>query len=242
MWRRRSNPLRKVYSHTSAKSQAKQIAYLNKKVYRLTKANRPEIKQWAPAQETFSFSNSSLGPSSSPFAAVYLRGPYKGTADTDRVGNVIRPLNVGAHFYFEYFNNSQTGYHTSESSGCAIRILAIQRKECDTLYSSSITPGMFISNYSSTGTGYTAACTAPLVPNVTTDYRILYDKTRTITNARNQIVWDINLKKVRRFRWKQDDYYNNVMFLILVTGLHADTDFEEHVTGAGSFKVAYTDC
>lgn len=240
-YRRRYTPMRKVYTKTGAKSQARQIAWLNKKVNRIARANRPEVKQWLPANETFSFSNSSLGPNSSPYAAVYLKGPDQNLTDGGRQGSLINIKNLSAHFYFEYYNNSTSGYHTSESAGAAIRILAIQRKESDTLYSSSITPGMFIFNYSYSGAGYTGACNAPLVPNITADYRILYDKTRTISINKNQMVWEFNLKNVRNYIYKADTYVNNVMFLILVTGLHADTDFTDYVTGAGSFKIAFTD-
>lgn len=240
-YRRRRTPLRRVYTATGAKSQARQIAYLNKKVNRIARANRPEVKQWLPANETFSFANSTIGPGVSPFAAVYLKGPDQNLTDGGRQGSYINVKNVSAHFYFEYYNNSTTGYHTSESAGAVIRILAIQRKESDTLYSSSITPGMFIFNYSSSGAGYTGACNAPLVPNITADYRILYDKTRTISISKNQLTWEFNLRNVRNHIYKSDTYVNNVMFLILVTGLHADTDFSDYVTGAGSFKMAYTD-
>lgn len=237
-YRKRWTPLKKVYTNTSAKAQAKQIAYLNKKVNRLTAANRPEIKQFVPAYTNKQFSSSSL---STTFKTIYLKGPNRGDSDGERIGDKIKVKNVSAHFYFEYFNNAATGFHNSESSGACIRIIALQRLNTERAYDTTVDANSIIYNYSGSGTGYTMGANAPLVPGVSSMFRVLYDKTRTITLQRNQMVWDINLKNVRPYIFKSDTFVNNVVFLVVVTGLHADTDFTEYVNENEAIKMAYTD-
>lgn len=237
-YRKRWTPLKRVYSNTSAKSQAKQIAYLNKKVNRLTAANRPEIKQWISTYTNKQFSSSSL---STTFKTIYLKGPNKGEDQGERVGDKIKVKNVNAHFYFEYFNTATTGFHNSESSGACIRIIALQRKNTERAYDTTVDANSIIFNYSGSGTGYTMGANSPLVPDVTSMFRVLYDKTRTITLQRNQMVWDINLKKIGTWVYKSDSYVNNIVFLVVVTGLHADTDFTEYVNENDGIKIAYTD-
>lgn len=239
-FRRRSKrtPLKKVYTSTSAKSQAKQIAYLNKKINRVLRATRPEVKQFIPAYSDKQFSSSAL---STTFKTVYLKGPQRGDSDGERVGDKIRIKNVSAHFYFEYFNNAPTGVHDTESSGAAIRILALQRKNSERAYDTTVDANSVIYNYSGTGVGYTMGSNAPLVPGITSMFNVLYDKTRTITLTKNQMVWDISLKKFSNYRYKSDTFVNNIVFLIVVTGLHADTNFTEYVNENDAFKMAYTD-
>lgn len=236
--KRKNTPMKKVYSQTSAKSQARQISYLNKRINKLARYNRPEVKQFIPAYANKQFSSSAL---STTFATYYLKGPNQGTSDGERIGDKIIVKNVSAHLYFEYYNTATTGYHNTESSGACIRVIALQRKNSERSYDTTIDANSLVYNYSGTGTGYTAGCNAPLVPNITSMYNILYDKTRTITLQRNQIVWDINLRRVRNYEFKDANFVNNVVFVVMVTGLHADTDFTEYVNETISMKMAYTD-
>lgn len=234
----RRTPLRKVYTSTSAKSQARQIAYLNKKVNAIAAANRPELKQWISAYSTKDFSSSVL---SNTFKTIYLKGPNKGEDQGERIGDKIKIKNVSAHFYFEYYNNSATGIHDTESSGACIRILALQRKNTERAYDTTVDAGNIIANYSGTGAGYSLGCVSPLVPGIRSMFRILYDKTRTITLTKNQLTWEVNLKNVYSHIYKSDNYVNNVVFLVVVTGLHADANFTEIVAENDCFKIAYTD-
>lgn len=236
--RYKRNPLKNVYTKTGAKSQAKQIAWLNKKVNRIARANRPETKQWLTAYSNKQYSSSSL---STTFKTVYLKGPDRNDTDGGRIGDKITVRNVSAHFYFEYFNNAPTGFHDSESSGACIRIIALQRKDSERAYDTTVDANSVVFNYSGTGSGYTMGCSAPLVPGIRSMYRVLYDKTRTITLQRNQMVWDINLKNARNYIYKSDSFVNNVLFIIMVTGLHADVNFTEYVNETDGFKIAYTD-
>lgn len=237
-YRRRSNPLKRVYSRTSAKSQARQIGYLNKKVNALARANRPEIKQIISSYQTQQYTSSAL---SSTFKTYYFKGPDQGTGDNQRIGDKIKVKNVNMNMYFEYYNNAATGYHNTESSGGCIRVIALQRKNTERYFDTTVDANSIIYNYSGTGAGYTLGATAPLWPNITSMYHVLYDKTRTITLDRNQLVWDVKLTNVRDYEYKDAGYVNNVVFLIVVTGLHADTDFTEYVTSTVGFKMAYTD-
>lgn len=235
---RKRTPLKKVYTSTSAKSQAKQIAYLNKKINRVLRTTRPETKQWFTAYTNKQFSSSAL---STTFKTVYLKGPDRNDTDGGRIGDKIRIKNVSAHFYFEYYNNSPTGIHDTESSGGVIRIIALQRKNAERAYDTTVDANSIIFNYSGTGSGYTMGGNAPLVPGITSMFNVLYDKTRTITLTKNQMVWDISLKKFSNYRYKSDSFVNNIVFVIVVTGLHADANFTEYVTETDGFKIAYTD-
>ena len=237
-YRKRWTPLKKVYTNTSAKAQAKQIAYLNKKVNRLTYANRPEIKQWISAYGSKQFSSSAL---STTFKTIYLKGPNKGEDQGERIGDNIKVKNISARFYFEYYNTAASGFHNSESSGACVRIIALQRKNTERSYDTTIDANSVIFNYSGSGSGYTLGCSSPLVPDITSMFRVLYDKTRTITLQRNQLVWEVNLKKIGPWVYKSDNYVNNVCFLVVVTGLHADSDFTEYVNETDTVKIAYTD-
>lgn len=237
-YRKRWTPLKKVYTNTSAKSQAKQIAYLNKKINRLTAANRPETKQWLTAYTNKQYSSSAL---STTFKTVYLKGPDRNDTDGGRIGDKINVKNVSAHLYFEYYNTAASGFHNSESSGACIRVIALQRKDSERAYDTTLDANSVIFNYSGSGSGYTMGANAPLVPGISSMFRVLYDKTRTITLQKNQMVWDIQLKNARNYIFKSDNFVNNVVFLIVVTGLHADSDFTEYVNETDGFKIAYTD-
>lgn len=235
---------RNVYLNRSAKSQAKQIASLNRKINYVYRQSKPETKQWITDPHTYSFSNSSVGPSASPYAVEYLSGPVLGDGDDQCIGSTYKVKGVQARFYFEYYNNSQNGgYHTSESAGATIRVIAVQRKDNLNKYYSPITPSDLLEKYSSTGAGYTASSCSPLISNITKQFRVLYDKTRVITINKNQMVWRVSLRNVRPINKDKNDHdkVNNVIFFVLVSGLHADTDFSEYVTGSGIYKYAFTD-
>ena len=143
---------RNIFGNRGAKSQANQIYALKRRINRVSRICRPEVKQYLPGAGNYTFSNSIA---SSNYRILYGEGPSKGTGSENRVGNKINMIRYKMNCYFEYYNNAQTGYHNSESSGACIRIVLLQRKDSTAAYNESIDPSEIIANYSTTGAGYT---------------------------------------------------------------------------------------
>lgn len=227
-----------IFGKTSAKSQARQIAALKRRVSRVYKNCRPEIKSFVGDAETISYTSSST---SSYYRIYPLVSPVQGTSDEDRVGNAINVKSLKLYLTAEYFNNSSTGYHNSESAGCQVRVVVGQFR---TAHASNAIP--FISElfeYSAgTGPTYTQMSVVPLKQGITTKYRILRDYRFPMTTDRNQKIITLDVKP-RNYKWYTTNVenHNNCWVAIVVTGLHWDEDFKETCMITFSNKIVYTD-
>lgn len=234
----RSNRLstRRVFSKTSAKAQASQINTLRKRINYVSRQCRPEIKVLNGAVLSNTFDSQTL-------LNTYWRipGPFieLGSGDNQRIGDKINIKNVQFTFTAEYYNNSPTGYHNSESAGTTMRIIVGQFK---TPRAYNIAPAIsdVLSQSSNTGAVYTHQAVIPLKNGITEQYNILKDMKFVMTSSNNQRIIKFNIKP-RSFRYNEKEEFNNFWVLIVSAGLHNDSNFSEFVEMSASLKMAYTD-
>ena len=233
--RRRVLSTRNIYTKRSSLAQATQIAALRRRVNKVYKSCKPEMKTALATNDIFSFSSNT---GSYVFKWVHPPTINIGAGDHDRVGNKIRCREMYA-FTAEYYNNSSTGYHDSESSGVQIRVIMIQHKTQANQVDAP-DPSNILANWGTSGTNYSAAAVTPFVDNVTEKYKIIKEKRYFLTSARNQMQIKIS-SPWYTCRFADNGYSNHCQVLIVVCGLHWDTNFTEWVQMARIAKVFYTD-
>lgn len=228
---------RYIYGKKGSKAQAKQIAALRNRVNKVWKSCKPEVKTIVTEAETIGYTSSSL---SSYYRFYPIASPGLGTGDDERVGNSIKVINGVVYLSMEYYNDSPTGYHDTESSGCQYRVVIGQFK---TKHSANAIPGIQdIFQYpSNTGANYTQMALSPFKEGITSQYKILKDIRGTLTSDRNQKMMKIPFKPKEPYVWDESGQFNNCWVLLLVTGLHADNNFTEHVNITISDKLVFTD-
>lgn len=234
----RSNRLstRRVFSKTSAKAQASQINTLRKRINYVSRQCRPEMKVLNGAVLSKTFDSQTLLNTYWAIAGPNLR---LGSADNERVGDRVNVKNLQFTFTAEYYNNSQTGYHDSESAGTTMRIIIGQFK---TPRSESTVPTIsdVLSASSNTGATYTHQAVIPLKNGITERYRILKDIKFVMTSSNNQRLIKLNVRPFS-YRWTDKEEFNNVWVMVVTAGLHNDTDFSEFVEMSANIKMVYTD-
>lgn len=237
-YRRTTLSNRSIYLKTGAKSQAVQIAALKRKINRVYKAAKPERKQKVsqPLQNDLS-SNVGKDVYFTAAAMAINSGPNL----DERIGDKIYRKDKFM-LTFEYFNNSSTGYHDSESAGCQVRIICGRWK---TPHNVSLVPTVdsVVSNYSSTGAGYTISAVAPLVPNVSEDKIIYSDKLYYMTSSDNQRCVKVSTPYFLDKYTTNDDVLMSCHSWIIVigAGLHWDSNFTEVVQFTSMKKTVFTD-
>lgn len=236
--RRRNSRLsnRRIFGRTSAKSQASQIATLRNRMNKVYKACKPEIKTVITSAETISYTSEST---SSYYRFYPWTQPDEGTADNQRTGNHIYVKNGVLYLSMEYFNSSQTGYHNTESSGCQVRVIIGQWK---TNRGPTIIPaiGDILEFPGNIGPNYTQLALSPLKKGISAQQLILKDYKTVLTSERNQKMVKLSVKPRVPYVWIGDTV-PNMWALILVSGLHFDTDFTETVKITASDKLVFTD-
>lgn len=227
-----------IYMNKSARSQAVQIAALRNRVNKVYRACKPEKK--------VVISNSALQfamGSGTGFNTYFNSGVLdigNGNTDSDRIGDKIYRRDY-YYLTFEYYNNSNTGYHDSESSGTPVRIILGAFKNDLNAGSVVPQPSAIISNYDSTGPGSSASCISPLVNGVTDEHQIFYDKAFYMTTDKNQKI--IKLKTpwyLCRFGPSANEC-NHSWLLCKASGLHWDTNFNEKILVTLTRKTVFMD-
>lgn len=236
--RRRNSRLstRRIYSRTSAKSQASQIATLRNRINKVYKTCKPEIKTVVTSAETISYTSEST---SSYYRFYPWTQPDPGTADNQRTGNHIYVKNGVLYLSMEYYNSSQTGYHNTESSGCQVRVIIGQWK---TNRGPSVIPGIsdILEFPGNIGPNYTQLALSPLKKGISSQHLILKDYKTILTSERNQKMVKLSVRPKVPYVW-QGDTVPNMWALIMVAGLHYDSNFTETVKITVSDKLVFTD-
>ena len=225
-----------IFGRTSAKSQARQIAALRRRISTVSRNCKPEIKTYTGSAEAVSYSSQSL---SSYYKIYPLVVPSEGTGPDDRIGNQINVKSLYLYLTGEYFNTSETGYHTSESAGCQVRVVVGQFRTANGT-NAVPTIGELFAYTSNSGADYTQMSVVPLKDGITTKYRILADKRFTLTTDKNQAMRTYKVKP-KNYKWYAGNNYNNCWVCILVAGLHSDANFTETCKLTFSNKIVYTD-
>ena len=232
--RRRTLSTRNIYSRKGSYSQAMQIAALNRKVSHVYNVCKPEVKYHFTVPQTYNFS-SNLG--GSVYKRFQITLPPNGDGNFDRVGDLINPISLQLYNYSEYYNNSSTGYHGSESSGGILRVVVVQYKIVAT---EQPTPDEIIQGYASTGANYTLGGVLPLADNITQKFHVLLDYKRTLTTSNNQAQFRKSIKP-DTLRFTEQGNSNPIHVFVFGFGLHYDSDFSENIKGTITAKLAYTD-
>lgn len=240
---------RSVHKHTSAHHQADQILALNRRVSRVQRQLRPDLKVVTfenPSRTTFT--NSSLA---STYNSSWYLQRMLGVADDQRIADKIRLRTFQFYGSFEYANNFAASTATTEARGGYVRILILQAKTTDQYLTAIDEPQNIISHYSNSGSAYDLNCIAPLAKNITQQWAVLRDMHFRLSED--------NPVKQLKFRvaprWRTIRYgaagpqitYNSeypdhgIMVFICVSGLHWQTDVNEQIECSQGCKFVYTD-
>lgn len=234
---RRALSTRNIYAHRSNMAQATQIAALKKKVNRVYKACKPEMKVVHGDVFEQTFSNGTLATNYKGYVAPEIA---VGAEDYQRVGNYIWRRDE-YEIRLTYSNNaaSTSGLHNHESSCAQMRFICGIWKDPS---SNTSFPGIsdVIHDYASTGQGYRALMVQPLRDGITMKNRIVYDKVFAVGLTKPQ-----TLVRIRTpwYSCRYDNYtWNTHSWIMCVAGdLDYDTTFDEHLEIIGTRKTIYKD-
>lgn len=239
--RRSALSSRNIYVNKSARAQSYQIAALRNRMRRMSRQLRPETKVWLSGIKTESYTSSTTGTWCSKYEVcgelIENTGAGEGQIIGDKIN--IRSLQILAHFDYHSVNNPENMMY--DSYGANIRIVCFQSKARSNETAGSIGPSVIITNAAGSGAGYEMLGVSPLTAGITERFRILCDKTYTITDSSNQRIVRLSVKPWN-IRKNESDYYNKVFCFVYVSGLHwlSLTEYEE-VRQHLQFKIAYTD-
>lgn len=229
---------RYIYGNKSASAQSKQIAALKTRLNYFARQNRPEIKTKFASSSAFTFDNSAA---SNTWKAYPTVGLYGGTADNDRVGNFVRVKSLTWYFTFEYYDNMVSLQNQPDSRGGMIRVLLLQYKKPVGQTDIPVSRNSFLENWSDSGSAYTQQVIVPLKTGITEEFRVLADRKWAITENKNQLIKKITVKP-SNFRYTTDDKVNNVICVIITSGLHyGAASYIQYIKGTFSDKIVYTD-
>lgn len=235
-YRRKALSTARIFGRTGAKSQAKQIYALKKSVNALNKRFKPEIYTNHLEQVyTKTFTNSTFGDS---YWKGYYKWPTTGVEDENKRGDKIWCKNMQLNFTFEYHNNSNTAYHSGESSGCPVRVIIIKSKTPVAASEPDLNDILLYSNYS--GAEYTQRAVSPYVHGITDKFKLLYNKVFYLNPTQNQKVLRIFLRP-GLIQWETPSIASHVFMYVAPCGLHSDADFTETIEMTMSGKIAYID-
>lgn len=234
-----------IYMNKGARSQARQINALNRKISRVYKLTKPEVKQLTTSPVVQTFTSQTLSGIFVNYSIPYIN---LGNQDGQRIGDKITLTSCRFYSELEYFNNSSTGYHDSESAGCVIRFILLQLKQPGVI-SEPVSLTDIFQYATNTGSTYTALATMNYREGITEKWRILGDKKVILTTDRNQAVICMSAPmkpRVKTIRYanptsSQQIVGNNIILLIVATGLHWDTNFQETVQITTHNKLTWTD-
>ncbi len=230
---------KRIYSRKSASAQANQIYALKRRVNSIYRATRPEIKNIVGSSISYTFSSGAL--SDVWFSGILPKPALNNGGDGGMIGNYIRPLSLQLNGSFEYYNNSTTGYHNSESSGCQMRLIILQRKTPED-YTTTYELSEFIPNPAYTGAEYSTMAVKPLQTGITENWDVLCDRRYILTSDSNQRIFRIKFRpRPFRFDNENSNVFNYCKFIVIASGLHYDQDFKEYVEVTQMSKMSYTD-
>lgn len=226
-----------VYSRTSARSQARQIYALKRRVSALTRINRPEIKVKDANPTTFVMNNAAWTDS---YKSFILQWPEQGTGDNQRTGSAFRVKNLMIRLNLEYYNDSTTGYHPGESAGTPVRIIVIQTVgPVQYNFETSLDNILQHSGYS--GGNYTARSVSPFKRSLSQQFKVVANKLVNLTSDKNQRSVYISVAHNKQIDFNPNSQAVHYLLFVAPAGLHYDSDFKEYVSGTLVYRVTYTD-
>lgn len=228
---RRNRVLRSsnVYRRTSAKSQARQIVALNKKVSRIYRSLRPDTQVYVtnPIVRVFNNSVSSSVHYFTQWTATGFRDS-DGTTFTLDPGDSRKLYNLRLNGTIEYSDNYPDVAAVDHQRTCSIRVIFGQavRSASASLSESSIL------EVATSGDGYELNTVRPLRDNVTSYARVLYDKSYVMSDQTPIRMLKWNFRKL--LPWRRDAidgsyHYGSFFILVATAGLHWDSNYSQQL-------------
>lgn len=249
---------RRIFNNKSAKAQAKQIYQLRRRINRVYKATKPEVKV-VETGRTERMLLPNLTDNYIPFEFVL---PAQGSNDDQRVGSVVHMIEPSLFLSAKYSavtkSNPAPLYNQQLlNGGAAMRIIAIQSKVA--LDSVPGIDSLLHNNLSSSfqGVDNIANLRTPFEVGITTRFDIIYDKVKYFSVNKPIYSKRINFKpKIKNLKWNvgTDQLFNAIypvgsIFVYIIQGglesNNANLDAEgvdyTRITLSYSQKLAYTD-
>lgn len=229
-----------VYSRTGAKSQARQIYALKRRVSRISRELSPETKVFYDSGAPFTFTmNNTMSVLNDSYTYYCLNYPGVGAATGARIGNKIRIKTLSLRFQIEYQNNSNTGYQSGDAQGTPIRFIVLKTVgPVGDNFTLGIDKVLAKSGY--TGANYTAMGMSPFVSGLSEQYKVMYDRVEMMSVNRSHIIKEINIRN-QTVEWTKDNLSCKFLVYIVPSGLHTEGTFTETIKGTFIPKIAYTD-
>lgn len=226
--RRLSN--RNLFTKTSAKSQAKQIAVLRNRINTVERNNRPET-QLHTITDGATFSNSS-------FAATH-QNYILSVAGSSMVGQWLHSKSLSIRGVVEYSDNYQNVVAVDHQRTCSFRFIIYSKL----VSGNSEIPTANIVDLSNTGRGYELNAVKPLKKGLTSYAKIYYDKSYTISSQNPIKKFNINLKKLLNLHKETNDSHprGEISFAVVTSGLHWDNSYTQELRLNFISTFAYND-
>lgn len=226
-----------VYSKTGAKSQARQIYALKRRVNAISRINRPELKLKDSSIASFDLYNAAW---TNSYISYTLQWPAQGTEVNQRTGTSFRIKRLMIRLNLEYYNNSETGYHAGESAGTPVRIIVI-RTVGPVQYNFETSLDNLLQHSGYSGGDYTARSISPFKRSVTQQFKIVSNKLINLTSDKNQRSVYISVGRNKEINFNANGQAVHYLLYVAPAGLHYDSDFVEHVKGTMVYRITYTD-
>lgn len=240
-----------IFANRSAKSQAYQIAKLNKRVSTISRINRPEIltkfNNFGNVFTNSALSSNFFYTTLSPWTGSYT-GDDEADDNGDITGNFNRCKNITARMVFEYSDDyNATNPDVTHQRTAGYRILVVQRKTPRYINDTYNIQLADVFNATSSQSSADTNLTIPLVAGIKSQFKILYSKSFTISDKHPIRYHKLNFNKCLNFTKDLNlttttTYPKGTVHIFILTGgLHADLNFNSQITVNGTLQIAYND-
>lgn len=250
---RRNRKLTKtnIYLNRSARAQSKQINALNQKIKAVYKATRPETLTRVYSFHNI-FTNSSMGDS----AKVQQYSPWDSTNETSGDspttphGEYARALGLQIRLMFQYNDNFSTSLSALDHDPSAgYRIIILQQKASTAINGTApVTVENIVNVSQSMFSQSEYQLLAPLADGITSLYKVLFDKTYTISREHPCRSHRLSFKKLIGFSREKavgsatsPDCRGRITILYITGGLHWDSQYSAQIDMTQTAKITYSD-
>lgn len=222
---------RNIFNNKGARSQARQINALKKRINAVNKKCSPEVKVVESNDTTsigFAANNSITGTQQAYLTTIPV--PNEGTSDSTRIGDKIKllPAEVFMTLQYEEFYNSLSGGFSTlqipiQSSAIQARVVFIQSKSAgQTLTINSLSQifkfNPYRSNDNASLIDAQMAMKMPFQTGITAKWNILSDKLITVSKDTGQKAFRFKVKpKYKSIRWFGSEAPEGVIYMIVLT-------------------------
>lgn len=218
---RRTLSTRNIFSNKGARSQAKQISALSKRIRSVARYCAPEVKVLESYNSGITYDNRGFAAPGTNGQVQWLKIPIPmnqatpaiGAGDNQRIGNLIKikPIKLYTNIqYRELYNSLTSGFATVklplQSSGIQLRLVALQTKMTEV--AEPLLSDVFENN-GYDGVDPVAAgmmMTMPFKTGITARFNILMDKRITVSQDKPVYSRRITIyPKIKSLRWEEQN-------------------------------------